>query len=314
MMQVVILAGGLSHERDVSEKSGRRLAEALRDIGHDVVVKDTDATLLKFLSDTKPDVVIPMLHGAAGEDGTLRDVLSALQIPYVGSTPDACRVSFDKPVAKSIVAATGIRVPTGVALPHATFRELGADSVMAAVLDRVGLPAMVKPARGGSAQGANIVTEPSQLPSALVGAFAYGEVAVIERFIEGTEVAASVIETEDGLKVLPIVEILPDSGFYDYHHRYTAGITEFFCPTRLDETIVKRIETAAKTIHSSLGLRDFSRSDLIVDKEGEIWFIEVNVAPGLTETSLFPQSAEASEAELGMIFDSLIKRAVKRGN
>jgi len=313
-MQVVILAGGLSHERDVSEKSGRRLAEALRDIGHDVVVKDTDATLLKFLSDTKPDVVIPMLHGAAGEDGTLRDVLSALQIPYVGSTPDACRVSFDKPVAKSIVAATGIRVPTGVALPHATFRELGADSVMAAVLDRVGLPAMVKPARGGSAQGANIVTEPSQLPSALVGAFAYGEVAVIERFIEGTEVAASVIETEDGLKVLPIVEILPDSGFYDYHHRYTAGITEFFCPTRLDETIVKRIETAAKTIHSSLGLRDFSRSDLIVDKEGEIWFIEVNVAPGLTETSLFPQSAEASEAELGMIFDSLIKRAVKRGN
>jgi len=313
-MQVVILAGGLSHERDVSEKSGRRLAEALRDIGHDVVVKDTDATLLKFLSDTKPDVVIPMLHGAAGEDGTLRDVLSALQIPYVGSTPDACRVSFDKPVAKSIVAATGIRVPTGVALPHATFRELGADSVMAAVLDRVGLPAMVKPARGGSAQGANIVTEPSQLPSALVGAFAYGEVAVIERFIEGTEVAASVIETEDELKVLPIVEILPDSGFYDYHHRYTAGITEFFCPTRLDETIVKRIETAAKTIHSSLGLRDFSRSDLIVDKEGEIWFIEVNVAPGLTETSLFPQSAEASEAELGMIFDSLIKRAVKRGN
>jgi D-alanine-D-alanine ligase len=314
MMQVVILAGGLSHERDVSEKSGRRLAEALRDIGHDVVVKDTDATLLKFLSDTKPDVVIPMLHGAAGEDGTLRDVLSALQIPYVGSTPDACRVSFDKPVAKSIVAATGIRVPNGVALPHATFRELGADSVMAAVLDRVGLPAMVKPARGGSAQGANIVTEPSQLPSALVGAFAYGEVAVIERFIEGTEVAASVIETEDELKVLPIVEILPDSGFYDYHHRYTAGITEFFCPTRLDETIVKRIETAAKTIHSSLGLRDFSRSDLIVDKEGEIWFIEVNVAPGLTETSLFPQSAEASEAELGMIFDSLIKRAVKRGN
>lgn len=313
-MQVVILAGGLSHERDVSEKSGRRLAEALRDIGHDVVVKDTDATLLKFLSDTKPDVVIPMLHGAAGEDGTLRDVLSALQIPYVGSTPDACRVSFDKPVAKSIVAATGIRVPNGVALPHATFRELGADSVMAAVLDRVGLPAMVKPARGGSAQGANIVTEPSQLPSALVGAFAYGEVAVIERFIEGTEVAASVIETEDELKVLPIVEILPDSGFYDYHHRYTAGITEFFCPTRLDETIVKRIETAAKTIHSSLGLRDFSRSDLIVDKEGEIWFIEVNVAPGLTETSLFPQSAEASEAELGMIFDALIKRAVKRGN
>jgi D-alanine-D-alanine ligase len=311
-MQVVILAGGLSHERDVSEKSGRRLAEALRDIGHDVVVKDTDADLLKFLADTKPDVVIPMLHGAAGEDGTLRDVLASLNLPYVGSVPDACRVAFDKPVAKSLVAAKGINVPSGVALPHTTFRDLGADAVMKAVLNQVGLPAMVKPARGGSAQGATIVTEANQLPSALVGAFAYSEVAIIEQFIEGTEVAVSVIETEDGLKVLPIVEILPDSGFYDFHHRYTAGITEFFCPARLDAAIVKTLEDAAKVIHSTLHLRDYSRSDLIVDKKGVVWFIEVNVAPGLTETSLFPQSAQASDIDLGAIFDSLIKAAVSR--
>jgi D-alanine-D-alanine ligase len=184
---------------------------------------------------------------------------------------------------------------------------------MKAVLNQVGLPAMVKPARGGSAQGATIVTEANQLPSALVGAFAYSEVALIEQFIEGTEVAVSVIETEDGLKVLPIVEILPDSGFYDFHHRYTAGITEFFCPARLDAASVKTLEDAAKVIHSTLHLRDFSRSDLIVDKQGEVWFIEVNVAPGLTETSLFPQSAQASDTDLGAIFDTLIKMAVKRG-
>ncbi len=312
-MQVVILAGGLSHERDVSEKSGRRLAEALREIGHDAIVKDTDASLLKFLADKNPDAVVPMLHGAAGEDGTLRDVLEALEVPYVGSTPDACRIAFDKPVAKSIVAKTGIKVPKGVALPHSTFRELGADAVMAAVLNRVGLPAMVKPARGGSAQGATIVTDANQLPSALVGAFAYGEVAIVEQFIEGTEVAASVVETDAGLEVLPLVEILPDSGFYDYHHRYTAGITEFFCPARLDEKIIQEVEDAAKVIHTSLNLRDFSRTDLIIDKAGEIWFIEVNVAPGLTETSLFPQSAEASDGQLGVIFDALIKRAIKRG-
>lgn len=312
-MHVVILAGGLSHERDVSEKSGRRLAEALRDIGHDVVVKDTDASLLKFLADKNPDVVVPMLHGAAGEDGTLRDVLEALAVPYVGSTPDACRIAFDKPVAKSLVAASGIKVPTGVALPHSTFRELGADAVMTAVLNRVGLPAMVKPARGGSAQGATIVTEANQLPSALVGAFAYAEIAVVEQFIAGTEIAASVIETDNGLEVLPLVEILPDSGFYDYHHRYTAGITEFFCPARLTGELTEKIKNAAKIIHKTLNLRDFSRSDLVIDSVGEIWFLEVNVAPGLTETSLFPQSADASEAELGVIFDSLIKKAVKRG-
>lgn len=312
-MHVVILAGGLSHERDVSEKSGRRLAEALRDIGHNVVVKDTDASLLKFLADKNPDVVVPLLHGAAGEDGTLRDVLEALAVPYVGSTPDACRIAFDKPVAKSLVAASGIKVPRGVALPHSTFRELGADAVMTAVLNRVGLPAMVKPARGGSAQGATIVTEASQLPSALVGAFAYAEIAVVEQFIAGTEIAASVIETDSGLEVLPLVEILPDSGFYDYHHRYTAGITEFFCPARLSSDLTEKIKNAAKIIHTTLNLRDFSRSDLMIDSAGEIWFLEVNVAPGLTETSLFPQSADASEAELGVIFDSLIKKAVKRG-
>ena len=313
IMKVVVLAGGLSHERDVSEKSGRRLAESLRDFGHEVVVKDTDDSLLKYLSDNKPDVVIPMLHGAAGEDGTLRDVFEALQIPYVGSTPDACRIAFDKPVAKSIVAKSKLNVPKGVALPHATFRELGADAVITAVLNLVGLPAMVKPARGGSAQGATIVQEANQLPSALVAAFAYGEIAVIEQFIEGTEIAVSVVESDGELKVLPIVEILPDSGFYDYHHRYTAGITEFFCPARLSDEVTKKAMDAAKVIHNSLNLRDLSRSDLIVDKNNEIWFIEVNVAPGLTETSLFPQSVEASDSELGLIFDSLIKQATKRG-
>ncbi|MEN9692821.1 MAG: hypothetical protein RLZZ330_465 [Actinomycetota bacterium] len=313
MMKVVVLAGGLSHERDVSEKSGRRLAESLRDFGHDVVVKDTDASLLKFLSDNKPDVVIPMLHGAAGEDGTLRDVFEALQLPYVGSTPDACRIAFDKPVAKSIVAKSGLNVPKGVALPHATFRELGADAVITAVLDLVGLPAMVKPARGGSAQGATIVQEANQLPSALVSSFAYGEIAVIEQFIEGTEIAVSVVEVDGELKALPIVEILPDSGFYDYHHRYTAGITEFFCPARLSDEISKKAIDGAKVIHNSLNLRDLSRSDLIIDKNNEIWFIEVNVAPGLTETSLFPQSVEASDSDLGSLFDSLIKQATNRG-
>lgn len=313
IMKVVVLAGGLSHERDVSEKSGRRLAESLRDFDHEVVVKDTDDSLLKYLSDNKPDVVIPMLHGAAGEDGTLRDVFEALQIPYVGSTPDACRIAFDKPVAKSIVAKSNLNVPKGVALPHATFRELGADAVITAVLNLVGLPAMVKPARGGSAQGATIVQEANQLPSALVSAFAYGEIAVIEQFIEGTEIAVSVVESDGELKVLPIVEILPDSGFYDYHHRYTAGITEFFCPARLSDEVTKKAMDAAKVIHNSLNLRDLSRSDLIVDKNNEIWFIEVNVAPGLTETSLFPQSVEASDSELGLIFDSLIKQATKRG-
>jgi D-alanine-D-alanine ligase len=312
-MHIVVLAGGLSHERDVSERSGRRVAEALKERGHTVEVRDADSTLLNSLRDNKPDVVIPMLHGAAGEDGTLRDVLEALEIPYVGSTPDACRMAFDKPVAKSIVASAGIAVPQGVALPHSTFRELGAEAVMNAVLNRVGLPAIVKPARGGSSLGVTVIREAAALPAAMVSAFAYGEVAIIEQFIEGIEVAVSVVETVVGPSALPAVEIRPDGGVYDYAARYTAGLTEFFCPARLSDDVTARVLETAVTTHLALDLRDLSRSDLIVDRNGGVWFLEVNVAPGMTETSLFPQSVAAAESDLGEIFDTLVHVAVSRG-
>jgi D-alanine-D-alanine ligase len=151
------------------------------------------------------------------------------------------------------------------------------------------------------------------LPSALVSAFAYGDVALIEQFIEGTEVAVSVIETEVGPVSLPAVEIKPDGGVYDYNARYTAGTTEFFCPARLSPDLETQVAQTAVTAHMILGLRDLSRSDMIVDDKGIVWFLEVNVAPGMTETSLFPQSVLSADSDLGEIFDSLVNRAVKRG-
>jgi len=162
-MHVVVLAGGLSPERDVSIRSGRRVANALRaaDPSIDVIERDVDSTLLKSLHSDAPDCVIPMLHGAAGEDGAVRDVLDGLGIPYVGSGPDACRLAFDKPVAKALLRAEGIATPRSVALPHSTFRELGAASVLDALVAAVGLPAVVKPAKGGSALGATIVSDAS---------------------------------------------------------------------------------------------------------------------------------------------------------
>lgn len=313
-MYIVVLAGGLSHERDVSERSGRRVAEALRGRGHDVDVFDTDAQLLKRLQARRPDCVIPMLHGAAGEDGTLREVLEALKLPYVGSTPKACRVAFDKAIAKSIVQSAGVSVPDGVSLPHSTFRELGAEVVMQAVIDRVGLPAIVKPSRGGSSLGVTVVREASALPSAMVAAFAYGDVAIVEQFIEGIEVAVSVVHTVVGPSALPAVEIQPDGGIYDYTARYTAGVTEFFCPARLSASVTELVAQAALTTHRALDLRDLSRSDIIVDRDGGVWFLEVNVAPGMTETSLFPQSLAAANSDLGEIFDTLAHLAVSRGD
>ena len=219
--RVVVLAGGLSHERDVSLRSGRRVADALRGAGVEVEERDVDSTLVPALVADRPIAVLPVLHGAAGEDGAVRDVLGALRIPYVGATPDACRIAYDKPVAKTVVRGVGIATPDAVALPHAVFRELGAAAVLDAIVGELGLPLVVKPTRGGSALGASVVRTPDELPGAMVSCFAYGDTALLERHVTGTEIAVSVVDTGDGVVALPVVEIVPDSGFYDYAARTT---------------------------------------------------------------------------------------------
>ncbi len=311
--RVVVLAGGLSHERDVSLRSGRRAVEALRGVNVEAELRDVDASLLPTLAADPPTAVLPLLHGEQGEDGSLRDVLELLRIPYVGARPSACRVAFDKAAAKHVVSAAGLATPAGVVLPHSTFRELGASSVLAAVVDTVGLPLVVKPTRSGSALGCSVVHAPEQLPSAMVGCFAYGDLALLEQFVRGAEVAITVIDSGDGPRALPAVEIVPSSGIYDYQARYTAGETEFFAPARLTDATAKAAAEVAVAAHTLLGLRDLSRSDLIVDQSGIPWFLEVNVAPGMTETSLLPQAVAAAGLEFGVLLRDLLVEATHRG-
>ncbi|MBF4767604.1 D-alanine--D-alanine ligase [Nocardioides agariphilus] len=309
---VVVLAGGLSHERDVSLRSGRRAAEALRGVGLEVVERDVDGSLLSTLAAEPPSCVLPMLHGENGEDGAIREVLDLLGIPYVGSGPAACRTAFDKPVAKSVVERVGIVTPESVCLPHESFRELGAAQVMDAVLHRLGLPLVVKPARSGSALGCALVSTETELPDAMVGAFAYGPVALIERYIGGTEVAVPVIDDGTGPRDLPAVAIRPDGPIYDYTARYTAGSTEFTVPAALPDDVLAECARVAIAAHQALGLRDLSRSDLIVGDDGSVRFLEVNVAPGFTETSLVPLSVEAAGLDLGEVLASLVRAAMAR--
>lgn len=315
-MHVLVLAGGLSAERDVSLRSGRRVAEAVRADRPDweVQVADVDANLLEHLRDHRPDVIIPLLHGAAGEDGALRDVIECLDIPFVGSTAAASRLAFDKPVAKELAGSAGVMTPASVAIPQTTFRELGAAGVLAAVVDRIGLPLVVKPAKGGSALGASIVHEATDLPAAMVGAFAYGDVVLMEQFIDGTEIAVGVFERDDDVLALPAVEIVPPGELYDYAARYTAGTTEFFCPARLTDEQEQAAQALALNMHVLLGLRDWSRTDLIIDRAGQAWFLEVNVAPGMTETSLVPQALSAAEVSLGSLMAELAEAAVSRSS
>jgi D-alanine-D-alanine ligase len=311
--RVLVLAGGLSHERDVSLRSGRRVSESLRDAGCQVIERDVDALLLASLREGVADVVWPLLHGATGEDGAIRDVLELIEVPYVGSTPAACRMAWDKSVAKSVVAAAGVATPESVALPHGTFRELGAAEVLAAIEHHLGLPLVVKPARGGSALGVSVVHNAEDLPRAMVGCFAYGDVALVERMIEGVEVAVSVVDTGGGPRALPAVEIVADGGVYDYDARYVAGATEFFCPARLTAAAARAVADTALRAHQAFGLRHLSRTDLIVDRDGRPWFLEVNVAPGMTETSLLPQAAEAAGEDTGPLYRRLVETAATGG-
>ncbi|QNN54940.1 D-alanine--D-alanine ligase family protein [Nocardioides mesophilus] len=311
--RVLVLAGGLSHERDVSLRSGRRVAEALRDAGVEVEERDVDAGLLPLLAGHRPDCVVPLLHGETGEDGALREVLELVGVPYLGARPDACRVAFDKPVAKAIAARAGLLTPASVALPHETFRELGAAAVMDALVAALGLPLIVKPTRGGSALGCSVVRSAEALAQGMVDAFAYGTTALVERFIEGDEVAVAVVDTGDGPRALPPVQIEPDGGVYDYTARYTAGSTEFVVPAKLSDAVAAEVARVAVTAHEALGLRDLSRSDLIVDADGRVWFLEVNVAPGLTETSTVPLSVQAAGLDLGTLVADLVTLAIDRG-
>ena len=313
LRHVVVLAGGISHERDVSLRSGRRVADSLLEHGIEVELRDPDASLLGYLRDNRPDVVWPALHGASGEDGALRGLLEFLDIPFVGSRSGPARLAWDKPTAKTLVARAGVATPRSITLPRDAFRELGADAVFDAIHDELPLPLVVKPAQGGSAQGVTIVDDGAGLPRAMVDAYTYSDVAIIEQRISGTEIAVGIIDTGEGPVALPAVEIEPLSGVYSFEARYNAGETRFYTPARISDEIAAQAAQAALTAHTALGLRHISRVDLIVDGAGTPWFLEANVLPGLTETSLVPQALEAAGHDLGWVYAKLAEAAVAEG-
>ncbi len=313
LLRAVVLAGGLTFEREVSLSSGTQVVEALLRAGLDAELRDADSGLLPGLAAAPADAVFIALHGSTGEDGAVRAVLDLAGVPYVGSPAAACRLAWDKPAAKSVVRSAGVTTPDWVALPHSTFRELGAGAVLDLIVARLGLPLMVKPASGGSALGAQKVSRVEDLPAAMVSCFAYGDTVLVERFVEGIELAVSVVDLGEGPTALPAVEIAPESGVFDYTSRYTPGLTEYHTPARVTDAVATRAAQTAVAVHQQLGLADLSRTDLIVDADGQVHFLEVNVSPGLTETSMFPMAVEAAGHRLGDVLTRLLRIAAARG-
>jgi D-alanine-D-alanine ligase len=309
--RVLILAGGISHERDVSLKSGRRVADALADAGCDVEIREPDSELIGHLIATRPDVVWSTLHGAVGEDGSLQDLLSLAQIRYVGTQAEGARLAWNKPTAKILLARHGVQTPSSITLPSSSFKELNAESVLAMVATELTYPLIVKPARSGSAQGVNQVNNAKEFSKAMIEAFAYCDEVMVEKFVAGTELAISIVDLGGGPVALPAVEIVPESGSFGYNERYTPGQTDYFVPARLPATTLEAAAELATTAHSALRLRHLSRIDIIVDEDGTPWFLEANVTPGMTETSLLPQSVVASGQTLPETYLSLVQAALR---
>lgn len=310
---VAIIAGGLSHERDVSLASGRNLVRELRQLGVEAQAYDFDRNLLAVLERDRVVAAMPALHGQFGEDGEIQTLLELIDLPYVGSRSRACRVAFDKGTARELLRRDGIPVPDSVSLSAQTFRDIGAAALMSHVMDRLGSRVVVKPARGGSALGVAGVDGLGALPSALVGTYAYCDDALVERFHEGVDVSVVVLETDDGLTSLQPVAIAYERGHeFDFMARYTAEFVSLSRPDLPDEQLARLGEVACQA-HRTLGLRDVSRSDFIVAADGSFVVLETAITPGTTETSVLPFAATASGTSLGEVARDLLARAVRAG-
>lgn len=293
-------------ERDISLRSGRRVARALEELGHEVIALDMAPDLVKRLKGLRPDLAYIALHGKFGEDGTVQGLLDILEIPYTGPDALSSALGFDKVLSKELFLRNGIPTPPFQVLTEDTLQEMGAVEALPDIAQHLGFPLVVKPVAQGSALGVKIVSEPDMLPKAIQSALHYDHRVLIEKFVRGVEVAASILGNDE-LEPLPLVESVPKEGFFDFDSRYTPGKTEYYCPARLDDSTATKALEVAMRCHRILGCQNVSRVDMIIDEEGVPQVLELNISPGMTETSLLPIAAEAA----GMSFRDLVARLVE---
>ncbi len=312
-MKVAVLKGGRSLERQVSLRSGARVQDALERLGHEVVAIDVGGDLVERLTDAAPEIAFIALHGRDGEDGTIQELLEVMGIRHTGSGVSACIRSADKVLAKHAMRDRGIPTPDFYSFSETAFKALGAARALPAIEDRLQFPIVVKPASQGSALGIKFARTPADVPQALVAAFSYDRKVMLERHVAGRDLAVSIIEHDGKPTALPIVEAVPaQEDFYDFESRYEIGRTKFVCPAELPDAVAARAGELALATYELIRCSGFARVDLMLagspDDAGEgLYVLELDTIPGLTETSLLPQAADA--AEIG--FDELIARILE---
>jgi D-alanine-D-alanine ligase len=307
--RVALLKGGSSLERQVSLRSAARVHDALVELGHDVVSIDVDAGLVERLRESSADLAFVALHGRGGEDGTVQEILEIVGMPYTGSGVAACIRTMDKVLTKHLLVEQGLPTPEFFAFNETAFREFGAADALPTIQERLGFPLVVKPAAQGSALGIKFARSPADVPEALVAAFSYDDKVLLERYVEGRELAVSLIEEDGEPQPLPIVEALPrEDYFFDFEARYEIGKTDYTCPAELSSRATEEVLQLAVDVYRLLGCYGFARVDMILAADGGPQVLEGQAIPGLTETSLLPQAAEAA----GVSFEQLVERLVEQ--
>jgi D-alanine-D-alanine ligase len=335
--------GGTSGERDVSLASGAQVARALREMGHDVVPMDTargvipwdevtrhletgvrpdppapdDRDLLETGDTTAltrtpemdgVDVIFPALHGGSGEDGTLQALLDLAGIPYAGSGRLGCTLSMDKEVTKRLLRDEGIPTPEWLAFGAAPGDEIA--NSLDQVLDRLGLPVIVKPPSGGSTLGLTLAHDRAELEAAVAEAARFEDRILFERYVRGRELTVGIL----GGEALPVGEIIPAHEIFDYECKYQPGMAEEIFPADLPPGTAARVQELALRVHRLLFLQDFSRVDFLLGEEGTPWCLEANALPGLTANSLLPRAAGAAGMAFPDLCDRIVRLALERGN
>ncbi len=336
-MRIVVLMGGESVERRVSLASGEAVVAGLERLGHQVykmdpvypeqwvtadrplltgVVGETPpenladlppatpqrlGRLLETIASLAPDVVFPILHGGTGEDGTLQGLLEWAKIPFVGSSSTTCKIAMNKAVSKRLFAEAGI--PTPEWLFYKYHEIVSPKQIDEDIVETFGYPCVVKPNCGGSTVGMSIVKSMNELPEAIKQVRLQNDDILIEQFIEGRELTVALVADQ----VLPVVEICPKGGFYDYRSKYTAGNTEYLCPAPIDEATTEAAQQLGWDVWECLMAHGFGRSDFRLAPDGELYCLELNTLPGMTALSLVPKAAAA----IGMDFDALMTKILE---
>jgi D-alanine-D-alanine ligase len=305
-LNLALLSGGISSEREVSLNSGDQVFEALDKEKYNILRYDPKTDLERLITDApRIDAALIILHGPYGEDGTVQGLLDLLRIPYQGSGVLGSAAAMNKIASKQLYEKAGVPTPPYLVL------ENGSDTNLDTCASKFGFPMVIKPVVGGSSVGMSIARSESDFQPALDAAIAEDKTILIEPYIEGIELTVGVIGNRD-LEAFPVIEIVPDDAheFFDYEAKYSAGVTEEICPARIDAEMTHKAQSYAKLAHQTLFCKGYSRTDMIL-KDRDIYVLETNTIPGMTATSLLPQAASAAGLNFSQLMDRLIELSLE---